>query len=44
MQVERRLELGDLQDMSVLIERSCGKDNCMMKMFLNRLDRFHDDV
>ena len=35
-QVERGLELGDLQDMSVLIERSCGKDNCMMKLFVQR--------
>ena len=35
-QVERRLELGDLQDMSVLIERTCGKDNCMIKLFLQR--------
>lgn len=32
--VERRLELVDLQDMSVLIGRTCGKVSSMMKPFL----------
>jgi hypothetical protein len=35
-QVERRFKLGDLQDMSVLIERTCGKDICLIKLSLQR--------